>query len=191
MAQASELRQMDYVFKDSAGSWKAQVAHVICDDCPPLKKLAWSPADFAERVVRIRAPLSVPKGNSSRMSSAGKHTSVSDVAEKRPSVVYFDFDSSRLKKQGLKKLREYVHGINNSTKGGTIEITGYTDGVGTKEYNDGLAFRRAEAVYRALRAMGLPGDIMKVMGRGRCCYADSDVRSGKNRRVEVIDHRKD
>jgi len=187
---ASELRQTGYVFEDSVVSWKEKPVHVICDDCRPLKKVAWSPADFAKKIVRIRVPLTVPMADVPKTLPAAERPTTSGAAGKGPVVVYFDFDSSSVKKEDLKKLRAYVHGIGKSLRDKTIEVTGYTDGVGTKEYNDGLARRRAEAVFRALLSMGLPADAVTVKGKGRCCYMDKDARNWRNRRVEVIVHKK-
>jgi outer membrane protein OmpA-like peptidoglycan-associated protein len=68
-------------------------------------------------------------------------------------------------------------------------IEGYTDSVGTQEYNQGLSERRAESVRSYLIAQGVDSSRLAASGRGEsnpvADNASSDGRQ-QNRRVEVV-----
>jgi outer membrane protein OmpA-like peptidoglycan-associated protein len=91
--------------------------------------------------------------------------------EKIHEVIYFDFDSARIRESEKKKL----DGLRFD--GGKYTITGYTCDIGSKEYNDRLALRRARAVRDYLKVDAA------VEGKGKCCYISKE--RSKNRRAEV------
>lgn len=97
-------------------------------------------------------------------------------------TVFFDFDSYILKKTEKQKLLKILPDLKKSN---TVEIKvdGYTDKVGTKEYNDKLAVKRAMAVRKFLVAQGVRAEKIKISGQGKCCYISDKDR--ENRRVEV------
>lgn len=71
----------------------------------------------------------------------------------------------------------------------TLIIEGYTDNVGSDEYNLGLSQRRAEAVQIYLVNKGIASDRMIVSGKGETVpVASNDSAMGRqqNRRVEVV-----
>lgn len=71
----------------------------------------------------------------------------------------------------------------------TVQIEGFTDSVGTDDYNQGLSERRADAVRDQLTGMGISRDRIQTRGLGKSApVADNDTASGRqqNRRVEVI-----
>lgn len=61
-----------------------------------------------------------------------------------------------------------------------IEIIGYTDLVGTDNFNMELSQKRSETVYNALRMFGVPADSIETVGKG---YADKNDKHP--RRVEI------
>src|SRR5580704_11872765 len=70
-----------------------------------------------------------------------------------------------------------------------VQIEGFTDSVGTDDYNVGLSERRADAVRDALTAMGVSRDRIQTRGLGKSNpVAENDSATGRqqNRRVEVI-----
>ena len=91
-------------------------------------------------------------------------------------VVRFAFDSARLDERA----RRVLAGVRAD---GPVEVQGYTDAVGSKPYNDRLAMARARAAARFLRAHGV--DVMRVRGRGKCCYVAAP-KDARNRRAEII-----
>lgn len=71
----------------------------------------------------------------------------------------------------------------------SVAIQGYTDSVGSEEYNQGLSERRAESVKSYLAGQGIGSTRLVASGKGRSDpVADNDSAAGRqqNRRVEVI-----
>ena len=67
-------------------------------------------------------------------------------------------------------------------------IIGYTDNVGTPDYNSTLSLQRAEAVRDSLISLGSDPKKLQVSGAGEAKpIADNSTEEGraKNRRVEV------
>jgi outer membrane protein OmpA-like peptidoglycan-associated protein len=70
-----------------------------------------------------------------------------------------------------------------------VTIEGYTDSLGTEEYNVGLSQRRAESVKAHLVGQGIASTRLSASGLGEGApVADNDSAAGRqqNRRVEVI-----
>ncbi len=71
----------------------------------------------------------------------------------------------------------------------TAVIEGYTDNVGSEDYNQGLSERRAEAVRAYLTDQGIAGGRLRATGKGDASpVAGNDTAAGRqrNRRVEVV-----
>ncbi|KVL35762.1 hypothetical protein WS98_13535 [Burkholderia territorii] len=72
---------------------------------------------------------------------------------------------------------------------GTVTVNGYTDGVGSSEYNVRLSEQRAKTVARYLQAHGLNAKQFEVHGYGKANpVATNSTASGRarNRRVEIV-----
>lgn len=72
--------------------------------------------------------------------------------------------------------------------GAEVQVTGYTDTLGSEEDNDALSQRRAEEVLAALAEQGLDRAMMSAVGRGERelrVKTDDSVREPANRRVVV------
>ena len=71
----------------------------------------------------------------------------------------------------------------------SVAIQGYTDSVGTEDYNQRLSERRADSVKSYLTGQGIGSTRLSALGKGRSDpVADNDSAAGRqqNRRVEVI-----
>jgi outer membrane protein OmpA-like peptidoglycan-associated protein len=71
----------------------------------------------------------------------------------------------------------------------SVAIAGYTDSVGSEDYNQGLSERRAESVKSYLTGQGIGSSRLVASGKGRSDpVADNDTAAGRqqNRRVEVL-----
>jgi outer membrane protein OmpA-like peptidoglycan-associated protein len=71
----------------------------------------------------------------------------------------------------------------------SVAIQGYTDSVGSDDYNQGLSERRAESVKSYLTGQGIGSSRLVASGKGRSDpVADNDSAAGRqqNRRVEVL-----
>ena len=106
----------------------------------------------------------------------------------------FDFDKSTLKPEGVQKL----NGLVQKLKGVTVEViivVGFTDNIGTLDYNKKLSLRRAEAVKAHLVKNGI--ETSRVYTEGKA-YAepvgDNKTAVGRalNRRsvIEVVGTKK-
>jgi outer membrane protein OmpA-like peptidoglycan-associated protein len=71
----------------------------------------------------------------------------------------------------------------------SVAIQGYTDSVGTEDFNQRLSERRADSVKSYLTGQGIGSTRLSALGKGRSdSVADNDSAAGRqqNRRVEVI-----
>jgi outer membrane protein OmpA-like peptidoglycan-associated protein len=87
--------------------------------------------------------------------------------------------------RSLDKLSNFLHQYPQRN----VQIEGFTDSVGTDDYNQGLSERRADAVRDQLTGMGIARDRIQTRGLGKSNpVAENDSASGRqqNRRVEVI-----
>jgi outer membrane protein OmpA-like peptidoglycan-associated protein len=102
--------------------------------------------------------------------------------------ILFGFDRSDLTNSATKNL-DKLSTILQKYPDTDIEIQGHTDNVGTENYNEGLAERRANAVTGYLRAKGISSSRMKPIGYGEAApkYANtSENGRSQNRRVEFL-----
>ena len=104
------------------------------------------------------------------------------------SDVLFDFNKYTLRPEAREKLAK-ISGIILSHPGLKLEVDGYTDSIGTDEYNMKLSEQRAGAVRDYLTGQGLTGDNVTALGFGKDNpVASNDNAAGrqKNRRVEMV-----
>ncbi|MDW6093593.1 OmpA family protein [Vibrio rhizosphaerae] len=99
----------------------------------------------------------------------------------------FALNSAKLSKQGIADLQDVVELMSRHSQA-TAVVTGYTDSTGSKEYNQSLSLKRAQAVADQLVSQGIDADRISVRGLGESHpVASNDTKEGraKNRRVEV------
>jgi outer membrane protein OmpA-like peptidoglycan-associated protein len=104
------------------------------------------------------------------------------------SDVLFDFNKYTLRAAAREKLAK-ISGIILSHPGLRLEVDGYTDSVGTDDYNLKLSDERAGAVQSYLVQQGLPQDNVSAKGFGKeNPVASNSTSSGRqlNRRVELV-----
>ena len=101
--------------------------------------------------------------------------------------IYFDFDKVTLKDESLFEINKLYNMLVENTRA-IVEISGHTDNIGTKEYNNQLSYRRAKAVVDVLTRKGIDPVRIKAAGYGedRPIASNDDERDGRelNRRVE-------
>ena len=88
---------------------------------------------------------------------------------------------------GKQSLDQFVQD-SDSVNIGTVAISGYTDSVGSKAYNDRLSLRRAQSVRNYLQSHGLHAGQYEVHGYGFSKPVASNATPegrAKNRRVEI------
>ena len=103
------------------------------------------------------------------------------------SIFRFDFNKADLNPHN-RELLSRIAGILLISKGYGLSVFGYTDDVGTAEYNQQLSLRRANAVKDYLIQAGIDPAIVNVKGYGKTSPlvegTNGEDRS-KNRRVEI------
>ena len=102
-------------------------------------------------------------------------------------VVYFDYDSYTVKSEFQSVLEAHARFIkaDNSRR---ANIEGHTDERGGSEYNIALGQKRAEAVRRALNALGVADGQMEAVSYGKekpAMSGNDENAFAKNRRAEI------
>lgn len=116
-----------------------------------------------------------------------------------PADYLFDFDSSKLTDQGKTAVTELAEKLKSAK---LVIVKGFTDQLGSTEYNAKLSKERAEAVAKQLQQAGVQAEIItKAYGEQRPnvkpeeCKLDEQTKPSKeqlikclapNRRVEVV-----
>ncbi|HEX5227483.1 MAG TPA: OmpA family protein [Bryobacteraceae bacterium] len=104
------------------------------------------------------------------------------------SDVLFDFNKSTLRPAAREKLAK-ISGIILSHPGLRLEVDGYTDSIGSDEYNLKLSDQRAMGVQTYLVSQGIAPDDVTAKGFGKDNpVAPNNTAAGrqKNRRVEMV-----
>jgi outer membrane protein OmpA-like peptidoglycan-associated protein len=101
--------------------------------------------------------------------------------------IRFDFDKAEIKPQ-YRDILNRVAGILMTLKQYSIYVYGYTDDVGTQDYNLKLSARRAQAVRSSLINAGIKPDAITAKGFGKSdprVKSDTPKARSANRRVEI------
>jgi outer membrane protein OmpA-like peptidoglycan-associated protein len=98
--------------------------------------------------------------------------------------VHFGFDRWDLDDGAETALRSIIQELQKNPRL-TVDLQGYTDPVGTTNYNVGLSQRRVEAVRRYLVKQGVELPRIQAVGLGPIFDRDSKEAAAKRRRVSV------
>jgi len=102
--------------------------------------------------------------------------------------VYFEFDSASLTDEGRRIVEAHVAHLSANTRL-MVTLEGHADERGTREYNLALGERRAKAVARMMRVLGVNSERLKVNSYGEEKPVDNGHDESawrQNRRVEII-----
>jgi outer membrane protein OmpA-like peptidoglycan-associated protein len=102
--------------------------------------------------------------------------------------VLFDTGRSELKSGAARKLDQLVQFLNEHPER-RVQIDGFTDSVGSDEYNENLSHRRADSVKEVLISRGVDSSRVSTTGYGKAYpVASNSDSAGRqlNRRVEVV-----
>jgi len=109
-------------------------------------------------------------------------------------VVYFEFNEYGLTSHAFGSIDKVISHLKRNGSEFSVEIKGYTDSVGTDQYNNMLSRKRAKMVLDYMNSRGVPTELMKAKAYG----SDNPVADNSdpnqawlNRRAEIIVHRKD
>ncbi|HWJ26465.1 MAG TPA: OmpA family protein, partial [Flavisolibacter sp.] len=94
-------------------------------------------------------------------------------------TVYFDFDKSVLKDRGIVQL-DSIYTIMMENPKYTLQISGYTDGKGSVEYNNKLSDRRAKTCADYLVQKGIDPSRISFASFGACCPVEMELLNGRD-----------
>jgi outer membrane protein OmpA-like peptidoglycan-associated protein len=94
-------------------------------------------------------------------------------------TVYFDFDMSNLKREAVNKL-DSVYNVLVQFPSTTLQISAYTDGKGTDEYNKKLSDRRARSCADYFIGKGIQAKRITFESFGACCPLELELINGRD-----------
>lgn len=131
-----------------------------------------------------QAPLNTASANATRATPSAPPVAVAQPAAR---TVYFDYDSDAIKDNSAATVRANAEYL---VQGGTrVELDGNADERGSRDYNMALGQKRAEAVKRALTAMGVKADRVDTISYGEDkpkAKGHDEASWAENRRVDFV-----
>jgi len=94
-------------------------------------------------------------------------------------TVYFDFDKSDLKERGI-ALLDSVSKVLAENIATTVQVSGYTDGLGSDAYNKKLSDRRARTCADYLISKGVDVTRISFESFGACCPVEMEKINGRD-----------
>ena len=105
------------------------------------------------------------------------------------SDVLFNFGKSTLKPEGQQALDQLYSQLSSlDPKDGSVVVLGFTDAVGSAEYNQRLSEQRAQSVVDYLVSKGIPADKISARGMGKANPVTGDscgYRSGRATAAQI------
>ena len=119
---------------------------------------------------------------------AGEEFGMSDdYNEVLGTVIYFEYNSSEVRAEDQDLVAAHAISLNEQSFD-TIRLEGHTDERGSREYNIGLAERRAQAVRQMLMIQGVSASQIQTVSFGEErpeSMGSSESDYAQNRRVEI------
>jgi outer membrane protein OmpA-like peptidoglycan-associated protein len=94
-------------------------------------------------------------------------------------TVYFDFDMSNLKAEAVNKL-DSIYQVLVKFPASTLQISAYTDGKGTEEYNKKLSDRRGRSCADYFIDKGIKASRITFESFGACCPLELELINGRD-----------
>lgn len=120
--------------------------------------------------------------------AAAAATAVTPAPAARSYMVFFDWDQSTLTDRARAVVKEAAEASTRIAYT-RIEVNGYTDTSGVKQFNQALSVRRAEAVAAELVKLSVPRQAIAIQGFGDTKLlvpTGANTREPQNRRVEIV-----
>jgi outer membrane protein OmpA-like peptidoglycan-associated protein len=107
-------------------------------------------------------------------------------------VIYFYYKDYSLTSRAFATVDKVIAQLKRNP-GKVAEVKGYTDNVGSTEYNNYLSMRRAQMAFDYMNSRGVPVDrvIVSYYGKEYPVADNTAANAWLNRRVEIIVHDKD
>ena len=181
-SHAADIRQRPFSYSHDAVTAKQDDQFVVCSDCPD-HKLSLLPVK-PMLAMRLSDPVKLEPQLAHETKPVQSSTHGAIESEIQLTNVQFDFDSERLSRHERLRFDGLLAGL---SKQSTFGLKGYTCTIGTDDYNESLSIRRANHVAGIMKSNGF--NVVTVEGKGKCCPVSTDKRL--NRRVEIVEHRKE
>ena len=163
-----------------AGYWTPAMATMECD--PDLVPKKPAPAPAAPPPAPRAAPAPAPKPAPAPAAAAPKRC---DATVTFGTDETFEFNKSVLKPAAMAKLdKDVVAKLPQCAKVELILVSGYTDRLGSQQYNQKLSERRADAVKAYLVKKGVDASKIDTMGMGKTLQIKS-CPDGKDRKALI------
>ncbi|HKO80588.1 MAG TPA: OmpA family protein, partial [Chitinophagaceae bacterium] len=94
-------------------------------------------------------------------------------------TLYFEFDKSELKGRSTEQL-DSIYTVLIESPTATIQISGFTDGRGTVEYNKILSDKRAKSCADYLIQKGIDSTRISFESFGACCPVEMELINGRD-----------
>lgn len=137
------------------GSWTPTMA---VEGCDPVSVAANEEIKPSPKVSAMQPPPSPQKSVPAQTKIVSKKFTFSEED-------LFSFNEAELGPKGKSKLDSLVSEL-AGTKYEVINVTGYTDRIGSPGYNLTLSMHRADVVKAYLISKGIPDDLIKTEGKG-------------------------
>jgi outer membrane protein OmpA-like peptidoglycan-associated protein len=107
-------------------------------------------------------------------------------------VIYFYYKDYALTSRAFATVDKVIQQLKRNP-GKVAEVKGYTDNVGSTDYNNYLSMRRAQMAFDYMNTRGVPPDrvIVSYYGKEYPVADNTPANAWLNRRVEIIIHDKD
>ncbi len=163
-----------------AGYWTPAMAIMECD--PDLVPKPAAPARVAPPPAPRAAPAPAPAPKPTPVAAAPKRC---DATVTFGTDETFAFDKAVLTKAAMAKLdRDVVAKLPQCAKVELILVSGYTDRLGSQQYNQKLSEKRADAVKAYLMKKGVDASKIDTMGMGKTLQIKS-CPDGKDRKALI------
>jgi len=138
-------------------------------------------ADTQQFLVTDRPFSIVPPDKSIKLDFEVFTPSESKPNQVKSCSVFFSIGASTLDENETQKLSQFIDELKND-QACSIDVTGYTCWLGSDEYNQKLAEKRAQTIADILKKGNIA--VKSVTGKSGCCYT-SDTDPAQNRRVDI------
>jgi outer membrane protein OmpA-like peptidoglycan-associated protein len=94
-------------------------------------------------------------------------------------TIYFDFNRSNLNEKGLKQM-DSIFQVMKADSLAVIQVSGYTDGLGSAAYNAMLSDKRSRACADYLLSHGIDATRIRFEAFGACCPVEMELINGRD-----------
>ena len=107
-------------------------------------------------------------------------------------IIYFYYKDYSLTSRAFGTVDKVIQQLKRDPKK-VVEIKGYTDNVGSTEYNNYLSMRRAQMAFDYMNSRGMPAErmIVSYYGKEYPVAENTPANAWLNRRVELVIHDRD